>query len=275
MKRHPVCRERRKKKEPSVRKRLAEWRRRSARAHLLVLGEGRNVLLGAQPLVLVELELILPQNRLFKGGLAVFHPLPAALPSLARHAAFPPSLAGTMWPVRRPSQARAKMLRTGEPQRKLGCWRQGVRVAAAVAMAQQRREYEQRMAQKRADEVAAAEVGRPLLVRLLPKSVRSRYRAVVPRPVRVFLRERSRRFWVLFLAYGVGQWAAARVQFGLVFFILALVAGIFLSLEWNRTRPRGVLSAYSVFNPGQRRLAGELDAGEYDRMLRGGGVAPN
>jgi hypothetical protein len=137
-------------------------------------------------------------------------------------------------------------------------------------MAQQRREYEAKMAKKQADDRAAREEARPLYVRLLPKPLRSGYRRVVPRAVRVFLRERSGRFWALLLAYGVGQWLAARVQFGLVFFIVALVAFIFLNLEWVKSRPRGVLSAYSVFNPGQRRLAGELDPGEHDRMLRGG-----
>ena len=139
-------------------------------------------------------------------------------------------------------------------------------------MAQQRREYEVTMARKQANERAAKEQAKPLYVRLLPKPVRSCYRRVVPRFLRVLMRERSGRFWLALLVYAAGQWLAARAQFGLVFFILALVAAVFLNLEWVKTRPRGVLSAYSVFNPGQRRLAGELDATEYDRMLRGGGT---
>jgi hypothetical protein len=52
------------------------------------------------------------------------------------------------------------------------------------------------------------------------------------------------------------QWGFNRAEFGLVFFILALIVGIFLNLNWESTRKEGQLSAYSVFNPGGARLVG-------------------
>jgi hypothetical protein len=110
-----------------------------------------------------------------------------------------------------------------------------------------------------------------LYVRVIPKPVRSVYRRVVPRFLRVFLRERSLKFWALLFSYVVGQLVCNRLRFGVVFFICSLILFIFLNLGRNG-REKGVMSAYSVFNAGNRRLAGEYDPSEMDRMLRQGGI---
>jgi hypothetical protein len=82
--------------------------------------------------------------------------------------------------------------------------------------------------------------------------------------VRVFLRERTRFFWGALLVYVGGQLLFNWLEFGLVFFILALIVGIFLNLEYASTRKKGELSAYSVFNPRGQRLAGT-----YGKLLVG------
>ncbi|KAF8066250.1 hypothetical protein HT031_002573 [Scenedesmus sp. PABB004] len=51
------------------------------------------------------------------------------------------------------------------------------------------------------------------------------------------------------------------------FLLVAMIAGIFLNLG---TKAEGEASAYSVFNPGVRRLPGQLDADELDRQIRQG-----
>ena len=115
------------------------------------------------------------------------------------------------------------------------------------------------------------EASKPFYVRLFPRPIRSAYRRVVPRFLRVFFRERPLRFWMLLIAYILGQWFFNRLQFGVVFLIFAGVVFIFYNLNYSGRRSG--LSAYSVFNPGQERLIGTYDATEYDRMLRNGGVA--
>lgn len=127
----------------------------------------------------------------------------------------------------------------------------------------------QRLAAERGAAKEAKEGAKPFLVRCIPKPVRSLYRRVMPRPVRVFLRTRTAWFWWFALAFGVGQPLAIRVGFGVVFLCVALVAAMLLNLDYSRKGGDGP-SAYSVFNRDQRRLAGQLDSAEYDRMLRSG-----
>ena len=86
----------------------------------------------------------------------------------------------------------------------------------------------------------------------------------------MYLRERSAVFWILLFLYVVGQWVFNRLQFGLVFFIVAAIVFIFVNL--NRGGSRKGLSAYSVFNPGGQRLLGTQTVEEYERMLRGFGT---
>ena len=104
---------------------------------------------------------------------------------------------------------------------------------------------------------------------------------------RVFLRNRSRGQWAAFAVYLLLQSTFNYLEFGLVFFIVALIGAIFLNLNWISNRKEGQLSAYSVFNPGGTRLVralcmrlgaltklpqpGTYDATEYERMLRSGG----
>lgn len=107
----------------------------------------------------------------------------------------------------------------------------------------------------------------------VPRPLRSGYRRVVPRPLRVFLRTRTRVEWIAFALYVILQLFFNRIHFGLPFFGVAIIAFIFLNLSYGQSsRQPGQLSAYSVFNRGQQRLPGTLDANEYDRMLRRGGM---
>lgn len=146
---------------------------------------------------------------------------------------------------------------------------------------------------------------------LVPRPVRSAYRRVVPRLVRVFLRTRSRREvsqgsgvrclglttrplpppqWIVFGVWAVLQKLSNAHEWGVVFFIASLIALIFANLNYGERAPG--LSAYSVMNPNCERLAGTLDAAEvrreggvgasrlphsttsvyqYDRLMRAGG----
>lgn len=55
--------------------------------------------------------------------------------------------------------------------------------------------------------------------------------------------------------------------FSAVYLLLAMIAAIYINLG---TKQEGEASAYSVFNPGMRRLPGQLDADEIDRQIRQG-----
>jgi hypothetical protein len=55
--------------------------------------------------------------------------------------------------------------------------------------------------------------------------------------------------------------------FSAVYLLLAMIAAIYINLG---TKQEGEASAYSVFNPGVRRLPGQLDADEIDRQIRQG-----
>lgn len=105
---------------------------------------------------------------------------------------------------------------------------------------------------------------------LIPRPIRSAYRRVVPRFLRVFLRTRTRWFWGLLALFVVGQHFFNRIGFGIPFFILALITAVAVNLNYSGEKREG-LSAYSVFNPRQERLIGTYDPQEYERMLRGGG----
>ena len=107
---------------------------------------------------------------------------------------------------------------------------------------------------------------------IIPRPVRSAYRRVVPRVVRVFLRSRSRSFWIFFALYVVLQLLFNRLEFGLVFLVLAIIAAIFFNLDYSGNRRNGELSAYAAFNPGQQRLIGTYDTQQYEQMLRTGGM---
>ena len=59
------------------------------------------------------------------------------------------------------------------------------------------------------------------------------------------------------------------VEFGVVFFIVSLFYLIYATMENNaQFRRKGELSAYSVFNKGQKRLAGTFDVEQFERELR-------
>lgn len=113
------------------------------------------------------------------------------------------------------------------------------------------------------------DVSKEWYVRYIPKNVRSAYRRVCPRFMRVFLRERTKWFWILFALYLAGQWATIRVGFGIVFFVLSLIAFVFINLNYG-DRKDG-LSAYSVFNPKGERLPGHFDATHFENRIRTGG----
>lgn len=80
---------------------------------------------------------------------------------------------------------------------------------------------------------------------------------IVIRPLRI----------TLFIAFLMGCVLSSYYSLGPVFILTAIIATIFANLG---TRGEGQLSAYSIFNPGVRRLPGQLDADEVDRQMRQG-----
>lgn len=72
-------------------------------------------------------------------------------------------------------------------------------------------------------------------------------------------------FWVF------GFISACVLEFGLVYFMMSIIFLIFQNLR-KESSPDGI-SAYSVFNKGGRRLAGEYDPRDYDDHIRRGGHA--
>lgn len=61
-----------------------------------------------------------------------------------------------------------------------------------------------------------------------------------------------------------GQLLAAKVEFGLVYFMLSLFVLMFLNLG---VRAEGELSAYSVFNPNCQRLLGQITSEHFERDM--------
>jgi hypothetical protein len=76
-------------------------------------------------------------------------------------------------------------------------------------------------------------------------------------------------------AAGVGLWAAASSAaaargLGPIFILATVFALILFNLNYSGVRREGSLSAYSLFNPGLRRLPGEVTAEALDGQLRRG-----
>jgi hypothetical protein len=69
--------------------------------------------------------------------------------------------------------------------------------------------------------------------RNIPRLVRSAYRRVVPRFVRVFLRTRTLRQCVAFIVWIAMQTMFARLQFGAAFFCVSLIIFLFASLDYG------------------------------------------
>lgn len=124
------------------------------------------------------------------------------------------------------------------------------------------------------EQVAQSTNNKPLYL-WIPRPIRSLYRRIIPRTIRIFIRTRSFQQWMFIIVYTFLQCLFNRIQFGLPFFGIALICAIFLHVYFGdegTARKDGQLSAYSVFNQGQQRLPGTLDANEYDRLLRRGGT---
>ncbi|KAL4424448.1 hypothetical protein ABPG77_006386 [Micractinium sp. CCAP 211/92] len=75
------------------------------------------------------------------------------------------------------------------------------------------------------------------------------------------------RFWLGLLAWMAGARAAAAWELGPVYIIASILAVMLLNLG---TRREGEWSAYSLFNPGMRRLPGQMTAEQLDAQVRRG-----
>lgn len=75
------------------------------------------------------------------------------------------------------------------------------------------------------------------------------------------------RFWAGLAAWAALSRVAAAYEVGPLFIISTIFLLIVLNLG---TRKEGSLSAYSLFNPGQRRLPGQITAEALDGQLRHG-----
>jgi hypothetical protein len=64
-----------------------------------------------------------------------------------------------------------------------------------------------------------------------------------------------------------GARVAAVFELGPIYICLAIIITIFTHLG---SKQEGEASAYSVFNPGVRRLPGQLDADDIDQQIRRG-----
>eukprot|EP00055_Hartaetosiga_balthica_P005729 m.17253 g.17253 ORF g.17253 m.17253 type:complete len:141 (+) comp4752_c0_seq1:205-627(+) len=73
--------------------------------------------------------------------------------------------------------------------------------------------------------------------------------------------------------YAVLQYLFYNFGFGVPFFMVSLLVGMYLStsVRWKR-RKAGELSAYSVFNPSFEKLPGEMDGEKMARQYAGGGL---
>ena len=57
-----------------------------------------------------------------------------------------------------------------------------------------------------------------------------------------------------------------KLEFGLVYFIISLIVAIYLNT--SKTKKKGVLSAYSVFNPNLERLNGTFTSDHVEKSIR-------
>ena len=71
-------------------------------------------------------------------------------------------------------------------------------------------------------------------------------------------------------AWLVGLVLASRYGFGIVFFIVSLLLGMYFNTTTKKSSDTP--SAYSVFNRNFERIQGDRDAGSVDKQLRGGQV---
>lgn len=68
-------------------------------------------------------------------------------------------------------------------------------------------------------------------------------------------------YWVLWL---LGYLIALEIEFGIVYLTSSLIGLIFLNLG---TKREGEVSAYSVFNPGCRRLDGTFTSDDFEKNV--------
>jgi len=73
-----------------------------------------------------------------------------------------------------------------------------------------------------------------------------------------------------FIAWLVGWYICIRFEFGSIYFVLSAILAIFnnLSNDATNTNAANRLSAYSVFNPGARRIAGSLNPEQMENEIR-------
>ena len=57
-----------------------------------------------------------------------------------------------------------------------------------------------------------------------------------------------------------------KIEFGVVYFIISLIVGIYINT--SKSRKKGVLSAYSVFNPNFERLNGTFTSDHVEKSIR-------
>ena len=57
-----------------------------------------------------------------------------------------------------------------------------------------------------------------------------------------------------------------KIEFGVVYFIISLIVGIYINT--SKSRKKGILSAYSVFNPNFERLNGTFTSDHVEKSIR-------
>lgn len=74
-----------------------------------------------------------------------------------------------------------------------------------------------------------------------------------------------------FVLWATLYFIAIKVEFGAIYFI---VSGLFFVYFNTRTKPKrpGEVSAYSVFNPNCEAIDGTLNAEQFERQIRFGGL---
>ncbi|PRW58332.1 ubiquitin family [Chlorella sorokiniana] len=94
-----------------------------------------------------------------------------------------------------------------------------------------------------------------------------RQRLHVPEAVLALLLSVSLRAWLALAAWMAGARLAARWDLGPLYIIATILLLMLLNLGQRR---EGQWSAYSLFNPGMRRLPGQMTAEDLDRQVRRG-----
>ncbi|KAI7845633.1 hypothetical protein COHA_000919 [Chlorella ohadii] len=94
-----------------------------------------------------------------------------------------------------------------------------------------------------------------------------RQRLHVPEAALALLLRVSLRAWLALAAWMAGARLAARWELGPLYIIATILLLMLLNLGQRR---EGQWSAYSLFNPGMRRLPGQMTAEDLDRQVRRG-----